>query len=78
MPSQRACTLTFKSSDTTTHTVVLPANAPVTPFAAIARYRSEGGFWSGGEYTAGATDVTGVTAGSVWVAWEQIVSVAIS
>jgi hypothetical protein len=78
MPSQRACTLTFKSSDSTTHTVNLPANASVTPAQVISRYKSEGGFWAGGEYTPGSADVTGVAAGSVWVAWEQVVSVAIS
>jgi hypothetical protein len=78
MPTQRACTLTFKSSDASTHTVLLPANAPVTPAQVINRYKGDGGFWSGGEYTAGSADVTGVTAGSVWVCWEQIVLVTIS
>jgi hypothetical protein len=69
---------THVQTDTTTHTVNLPANASVTPAQVIAAYKSLGGFWAGGEYTPGSIDVTGVAAGSVWVAWEQIVSVTIS
>jgi hypothetical protein len=75
--AQRSCTLTFKSSDASTHTVVLPANALVTPFQVIQHFRTEGGFWSGGMYTPG-TDITGVVAGSVYVNWEQVVLVTIS
>lgn len=75
--SQRACTLTFKSSDATTHAIALPVGAPVTPKQVIDDVRSRGGFWSGDNWN-GQTDYTGVAAGSVWVAWEQVVSVTIS
>jgi hypothetical protein len=75
--SQRACTLTFKSSDATTHTITLPLGAGVTPRQVIADVKGNGGFWSGDSWN-GQADYTGVTAGSVWVAWEQVVSVTIS
>jgi hypothetical protein len=69
--AQRTCTLTFKSSDASTHVITLAANAPITPHQQIQHVRTEGGFWTGG-------DPAGVAAGSVWVAWEQVVSVTIS
>lgn len=75
--AQRACTLTFKSSDASTHTITLPAGAPLTPKHCIAKVISEGGFWSGDAYN-GTVDNTGVTAGSVWVPWSQIVLVTTS
>ena len=75
MPAQRACTLTFKSSDATTHVINLPAGATLTPHQQIQHIRTEGGFWVG---TYGTNDLTGVSAGSVWICWEQVVSVTIS
>lgn len=77
MPQQRACTLTFKSSDASSHTISLPAGAPVTPKQVIEDVISRGGFWSGDAWN-GQTDYTGVLAGGVWVTWAQIVSVTIS
>ncbi|MGC2107632.1 MAG: hypothetical protein WA647_21225 [Candidatus Acidiferrum sp.] len=78
MSTQRACTLTFKLSDASTKTIALPANAPVTPSQVIAHIKADGGVWAGGMYTPGAADTTGVAVGSVWVNWEQVVSVTIS
>jgi hypothetical protein len=69
--SQRQCTLTFKLSDATTQVIVLKQDAPITPHQQIQHIRSEGGFWVG-------RDNLGVAAGSLWVNYEQIVSIAIS
>ena len=77
MAQQRACTLTFKSSDSSTHTIQLPLGAPVTPDMVIKDCHAAGGFWAGGTW-AGVNDPTGVATGSVWVCWEQVVSVTIS
>lgn len=82
MPSQRACTLTFKSIDSSTptfstHTISLPAGAPVTPKQVIENIKAAGGFWDGDAWN-GQTDYTGVAAGSLWVPWRQVVSVTIS
>lgn len=64
-----ASTLTFKLSDTTTQT--LPADPNVTPQQQIASIIAQRGFFAGG-------DQTGNTPGSVWVNWEQVVSVTTS
>ena len=71
MAQQRACTLTFKSSDATTHVINLAQGASITPHQQIQHIRTEGGFWTGG-------DNTGVLAGALWTCWEQVVSVTIS
>ena len=75
--SQRAFTLTFKSSDASTHTLSVPVNASVTAADVIQHVRSRSGFWSGETWN-GGIDETGVSIGSVWVAWEQVVLVTTS